>query len=212
MSIVICPSCSTKNRIKHYKTAQVPVCGRCGSMLPESAYVKAIRFLRNKWAWIVLLGFSGGAWIADSVPHSKPRSTSKQLVTSCTPAPVSHGIYRDYSSEERIAPFKILTQSGSNYYAKLVDVLTNREIMSIYIIGGRPVEVDVPLGSYRLKYAHGEVWCGDSLLFGELTAYGEAQDTFNFAIEGSHISGYTVELIPQVHGNLRTKSISASDF
>lgn len=217
MPIITCLSCGAKNKIERYNIAQLPVCGRCGSKLPEPAHIKIFRSLKKNWAWLVLIGLGGGAWIADSIPTSKkhtssPRTASAPAIPSCAPVAISSGIYRVYTNNERIAPFRIVAPGGSNYYAKLVDSVTNRDIMSMYVIGGRPLEVDVPLGSYRLKYAHGNVWCGESLLFGEETAYGEAQSTFDFSVQGNRISGYTVELIPQAHGNLRTRPIRASEF
>jgi len=217
LPIVTCPSCGAKNKIEQYSVTQLPICGRCGNKLPEPGNRKALRFLKKHWAWLVLIGVGGGAWIADSIPTSKrhtssPRTASAPVAPSCTPVSIVSGVYRVYTNNERIAPFRIVTSRGSNYYAKLIDSSSNRDVMSMYIVGGRPLEVDVPLGSYRLKYANGNVWCGESLLFGEKTAYREAQSTFEFSVQGNRISGYTVELIRQSHGNLRTKSIGASEF
>lgn len=217
MPIATCLFCGTKNNIKNYGVNQLPICHLCGNKLPEPGNRKALRFLKKYWAWFILIGLGGGAWIADSIPTSKgqtstSRTASAPVEPSCTQVSIDSGIYHLYTNNERIAPFKIVTKSGSSYYIKLVDSYSNREIMSIYVVGGRSLEVDVPLGSYRLKYASGNVWCGESLLFGEQTAYGEAQSTFEFSKQGNHISGYTVELIPQSHGNLRTNSIRASEF
>ncbi len=213
MPLVICPSCGAKNKIERYRVAQFPVCGRCGATLPEPRRVKTIRFFNKNWAWVVLLGLGGGAWIADSIPNpNKHRVASAPATPSCTPVAISSGIYRLHTNKKRIAPFRVVAPRGSNYYAKLVDSATKMDVMSLYVIGGRPLEVNVPLGSYRLKYANGNVWCGEVLLFGERTAYGEAQSVFEFSVQGNRISGYTVELIPQTQGNLRTRSIRASEF
>lgn len=217
MPIVTCASCGAKNKIDRYRAGKLAICGRCGARLPEPAHIKTFRFFTKNWAWVVLLSLAGGAWIAGSLPASNShsgssRSASAPVTPRCTPIAISAGIHRLYTNKERIAPFTIVAPHGSNYYAKLVDSVTNTDVMSMYVIGGRPLEIDVPLGTYRLKYANGSVWCGESLLFGERTAYGQAQSTFEFSVQGNRVSGYTVELIPQTHGNLRTKSIRASEF
>jgi hypothetical protein len=217
MPIVTSLACGIKNKLERYSVAQLPICGRCGAKLPEPGHRKILRSVKRNWAWLVLIGLGGGAWFADTIPTSKKHTSSSRTAyapaaPTCAPVSISSGIYRVYTKHERIAPFRIVAPSGSNYYAKLVDSATKRDIMSMYVIGGRPLEVDVPLGSYRLKYAYGNVWCGESLLFGEHTAYSEAQSTFEFSVQGDRLSGYTVELIPQMHGNLRTKSIRASEL
>lgn len=180
-------------------------------------HIRAFSVFQRHWAWVVLLGVAGGTWIADALPTTNKGATSSRSAdspgaTSCLPVAVSAGIHRLHKDEERIAPLRIVTPKGMNYYAKLVDSTAKTDVMSLYIVGGRPLEVHVPLGSYRLKYASGSVWCGESLLFGQRTTYGEAQSTFEFSAKGTRISGYTIELIPQSRGNLRTNSIRASDF
>lgn len=86
--------------------------------------------------------------------------------------------------------------------------------MAVYIVGGRKIDVEVPLGSYILRYASGKTWRGETYLFGpgDLTAYNEAGSIFDFRVENGYLSGYTVELISQVNGNLSTKSLSAGQF
>ena len=84
--------------------------------------------------------------------------------------------------------------------------------MTFFVNGGESFEADVPLGIYRVKYASGLTWYGAEHLFGPGTRYSEADKTFEFALQGNQISGYTLELIQQRGGNLHTKSISAAQF
>jgi carbohydrate-selective porin OprB len=108
---------------------------------------------------------------------------------------------------------KIVTAKGSpNYFIKVVDWERGTPILTVFARSGQTVNVSVPLGSYRLKYASGTEWYGQKHLFGPDTAYGRAQDRFDFAVEGSQVSGYTVELIKQVGGNLQTVNIRPEDF
>ena len=57
--------------------------------------------------------------------------------------------------------------------------------------------------------ASGEKWYGAADLFGSKTSYSVADDTFAITSRGD---SWTVQLIPQVHGNLREKSIAAGEF
>lgn len=76
------------------------------------------------------------------------------------------------------------------------------------------MEVPVPLGSYRMRYAAGETWRGETHLFGpgELTSYNASESVFTFEGSGGFVNGYTVELIRQVGGNMDTRRISPSQF
>jgi hypothetical protein len=59
-----------------------------------------------------------------------------------------------------------------------------------------------------LKYASGLAWCGENELFGPNTVIEEADKTLDFSSNNE----WTVELIAQRGGNLRTKSIPRSAF
>ena len=118
-----------------------------------------------------------------------------------------------FTNAEQIAPFRIVTPSGAeSYYVKLVDAFSGALVMTFFVYGGQSFETEVPLGTYRVKYATGSTWYGEDHLFGPDTRYSEADKTFEFSVQGNQISGYTVELIRQRGGNLHTKSISANQF
>ena len=84
--------------------------------------------------------------------------------------------------------------------------------MDVFVRGGSTVEVEVPLGTYRLKYAAGQNWYGLPHLFGPETSYSKADTPFRFYIEGQRISGYTVTLYSVRDGNLRTSPLNPGDF
>ena len=113
-----------------------------------------------------------------------------------------------------LAPFGIQTSAGSDYYIKLVDAETNREAMAIYVVGGKYLEVSVPLGSYKMRYAYGKTWRGEQHLFGpgDLTRMEEALKNLSFRTSGYRIKGHTVELIPQIEGNFPTRNIARNKF
>lgn len=123
-----------------------------------------------------------------------------------------NGTVKYYTYEPPLAPLQIITRSNSNYYVKLENVITGRIILSVFIRSYENVNIDVPLGSYIMKYATGYKWYGEKYLFGPNTSYSKADQVFNFSIINNQYSGYTVELYLQNNGNLRTQDISPKDF
>lgn len=110
------------------------------------------------------------------------------------------------------APLEIRTPPGDDYFIRLVPLNSKTPVMEAYIRGGSSLKVDVPLGTYTLKYATGGTWHGPALLFGKDTAYSKADADLEFRETREGYSGYTVELIKQRHGNLHTSSLSPRDF
>jgi hypothetical protein len=147
----------------------------------------------------------------------KPLDFSNQAERSNVPKPIltpiaiATGIIFVQPATQT-APFDIRTPSGSNYFVKLWEPYSHRIVLTAYIEGGRTLSAEVPLGHFEMRYATGSHWYGASNLFGRETAYFKADKTFDFEIQGGEIRGYTVELIKQVGGNLRTRPISESDF
>lgn len=124
-----------------------------------------------------------------------------------------NGAYENYSRRECLAPLRIEASYGeSNYFVKLVDKRSNESVFSVFVHGGRTVEVDVPLGTYEMRYAAGEKWYGMTYLFGPATGYSKADAVFTFSQNSEGYSGYTVQLKRVPHGNLRTSQISADNF
>jgi hypothetical protein len=128
------------------------------------------------------------------------------------PVEVKPGILWYKGTDIRIAPLQIVTPTGSDYYVKLVDHTTGRPIMAIFVQGGTTQEIDVPLGSFEMRYAIGETWYGEELLFGPSTTFSRAESKLDFYSDGDQVNGYTIELIKQIDGNLQTTTISASEF
>lgn len=110
------------------------------------------------------------------------------------------------------APFEIKTFAGSNYLLKMEDWGTGEDMFTVFVRGGETIEVKVPVGKYRVKYASGQTWYGHSELFGPGTSYSKANSPFEFRKTPDGYSGYTITLYKVRHGNLRTSDIRASDF
>lgn len=123
-----------------------------------------------------------------------------------------NGKVKYFTKKKAIAPLKIDTKYSDNYYLKLEEIHSQKTIMTIFIRGGQSVNVDVPLGSYYLKYAVGDKWYGEKFHFGPYTSYYKALDEFIFEIQGEQVLGYTLELYKQAGGNLREGIINVNEF
>ena len=120
-----------------------------------------------------------------------------------------------YARAERVAPLSVVTRETSNhFFVKLEDWDTGTPIMGIFVRAGHSIEIKVPLGSFRLKYATGTQWFGDANedLFGPETGTYQADKRFDFYQSGNQISGYTVELYLQPDGNLHTAQINRRNW
>ncbi len=122
------------------------------------------------------------------------------------------GQIKSFSNKERIAPFEINTNIGTHYLVKLVDAYSDKDILTAFVHGGDKVQIDVPLGKYKLKYASGDKWYGYKYRFGPYTSYNKSNDIFDFKVVGNQVSGYSVTLYKVQDGNLRTYNIDESEF
>lgn len=190
----------------------------------RSTFFRALRVLFAIIAVIALIN-----WInaSDGSPNSSPASMvpTEPLTKDRSPAtagspplpsPVrqSAGIIYNRAGETGHHPFEIITSLGSDYFIKLVDAVSGDERIGIFVIGGQRIEVSVPTGRYKMRYASGETWRGLTHLFGpgNMTAYSATSDIFNFDTSGGYYHGYTIELIRQIDGNMSTYDIPASSF
>jgi hypothetical protein len=164
----------------------------------------------------ILVGIICLAVLVRSPPTTAPqqklvqKSQKPELVQSvCANQPQpNHGVYARYDQSPNVAPLTIRTETGSNYFIKIEDSNTERPVRSFYIVGGSTLEAQVPAGSFVLKYATGNSWCGDMELFGASTETSKADQVFQFDIG----QGYTIELIKRQKGNLPTRRIGRESF
>jgi hypothetical protein len=219
---VRCGSCSTLNRVQGYSVRRIPQCGKCHAKLPESNATRALRQLYvSRFPIAVIVVSAILVWLYwDIVPKSATSTAARPepQVPACTVSiSPREGIYQWYGPEwgDDIASFTIKTAVGSNYFVKLED-LSGRTVRTFFVNGGSSFSSRVPLGTFVLKYASGQSWCNEHDLFGPDTSTAKANDTFafeqNFTGDGYTVSAWTVELILQRGGNLRTHSIPRSQF
>lgn len=123
-----------------------------------------------------------------------------------------NGAVRTHTNSRRLAPLEIRASSDSHYLVKLVDNYNKTPVMTIFVRAGQTAKVDVPAGTFELRYAAGNTWYGYTHLFGPNTGYSKADTAFTFRNTGYGVSGYTVTLYKVPHGNLSTSGIRASEF
>jgi hypothetical protein len=158
-----------------------------------------------------------------SPPNPTPfASTPKPKVSYVppTPPPFSEpvlalprsGAVKRYDGRTGVAPLQIQSSVGDHYFVKLEDANSRRPVLAVFVRGGQTEEIEVPLGTYTVKYASGEKWYGETHLFGPATDYSKADQTFTFSSNGYQYSGYTITLYKVRDGNLRTSKIQPTDF
>ncbi len=224
-----CFGCGAANRLPSNMKSRAR-CGACGEPVYPDIFSYSDRKAKKPQKaekvgyvkGILLAGIAGFfIWVAleNQGDTSKKYLTDNEVFgTSVADLPPqkhqSHGVMWYYVDWPRLAPLTVVTSPGSDYYVKLEDFATGSTVLDAYAVGGRPLEMEVPLGVYRLKYASGDVWRGREHFFGpgNLTSYAASDQPFKFEDRGSYYSGYTVELILQSGGNLSTKKLSASQF
>lgn len=151
-----------------------------------------------------------------SLPQNSETSEVANFLLYNTPETLPiNGYTYNYTSKISVAPLEIkVPDNSSHYFVKLEDYITKETAFTIFIRSGQSADVNVPLGTYEMKYATGENWYGTEHLFGpsHLTQKFKADDTFRFFDEGDYYMGHTIELISQAGGNLETQSISDSEW
>ena len=112
----------------------------------------------------------------------------------------------------RLAPFEVNTVGRRDYLVKLDDAQDSRRRLTFYVAGGIPFQTTVPIGTYVLKYADGDHWCGPLKLFGgDVVQKSRTDLVFDYASDGS-VSGQTVTLYPVLNGNFATTEVPANQF
>lgn len=148
----------------------------------------------------------------ESLPHEQ--ITYPSLTLQKLPALPPTGAIT--SANIGVAPLSISVDSNTHYLIKIIDTRTNWDIGQWFIRAGESIDIKVPLGSYKIKYAAGKMWYGLNDLFGNDTIYSKADSTFDFTAHNieyaTQYSGHTIQLIAQPSGNLHTSRMNAADW
>ena len=211
IEVITCPACRTKNRVRRDLPPGTFRCGACQTPLVHTtrrsllsrvitaAPEVSLRFLRGATALTV---FAIPAWVSYTAitnprpktvtpsrsystprPHLPPKPTPPPFLEPELPLP-ENGEVVQYTNSRAVAPFEIKSDYGTNYLVKLTTASGGEPIQTIFVRGGSTVEVEVPLGTFNIKYAAGQKWYGYKHLFGPSTGYSRATEPFTFAVPG----------------------------
>lgn len=189
------------------------------------SFVGFISFIKIAFFVIILIGGASSLFEYYSKKNSRSYdnnrpSTEKTVTRQPTPAFSQSSQTLPQTGDNTasfingVAPLRIKTSSngGYHYFVKIVNTASHQELGSYFIRSGEMLEIKVPVGTYEIKYASGKQWYGTGYLFGPKTAYSKADSIFSFNFDGYQYSGYTIELIMQQNGNLRTSGIQPNQW
>jgi hypothetical protein len=114
-------------------------------------------------------------------------------------------------------PGESLLKSDLSYLVKVVDWKSNQTVSTAFIRAGENVELNIPIGTYKLRFASGKTWYGEQHLFGTKTRYSEISDPatllpLQFKLERNK-NGWDFGLYRcDLGGNTKTKDLSPQDF
>lgn len=109
-------------------------------------------------------------------------------------------------------PFKVTAGRGVNYFIKLADWQSGVAVMAVFVRAGEQVEIGVPPGTYRVKFASGQQWYGEDIWFGPDTDYSMVGTPVTFSVQGNQLLGHELKLEQVLNGNLRRQKITAAGF
>lgn len=226
--------CGILNRVPSHGANRIARCGSCKGRLIESNAAKIVRFVCYSGLFALSVGTSlaavgyysgrGAPVVSVSPPPARvdqpipvQPSPPKPAVQNCQGiAQPFQGLFSSHFRSPLLAVLTIKVSPDTNYFVKLEDAITGKEVATFFLYRGTTLRADVPLGTFNLKYATGELWCGRKDLFGPGTRASKVDSSFPFERlpKGDRytITDWTVELVLQKGGNLETSPIPFSDF
>src|SRR5262249_29592697 len=129
-----------------------------------------------------------------TIPAAK--SAKAPAASALKPVSVKNGILRRKVGRDAIAPMRIETPTSAHYILKLVNTQNGAEEMLIYVSSNSEFETKIPLGTYTIRGAYGEIWYGEEKLFGPDTSYFRLvlqdgkTERFVFQRNGNRVNGY----------------------
>ena len=158
--------------------------------------------------------------VSASIPATSrpahPTLSSAPAKDDSLPLPYNGAVfYREHDRrtyDSYVAPLEIKAEGEDcNFYIKMVTA-SGKSILEFFVRAGETAEVNMPTGTFYLRYACGSKWYGQDQYFGEDTAYFSSKDAFHFTESDDGYNGYTVSLHKVPGGNLSTEPIDPEDF
>lgn len=218
IAILICSFANPDNK-SPIETPKPTVSVSSGDSTDESE-ISRYEDLKKKY------GIVGDASGNNVIPE---RSSGSSKLTDSTqkfnPIPINNGDILVYTGYKCLCPFSVSVSGNDGYYIYLQyqyapsSSYNSREYaggyesdLAFYVAPNSTVEIDVPIGVYKLYYAYGETWYGRMALFGEDTVYCTSDDLLEFYSTYEYYNGVTLELWAQYNGNFETTIIDERNF
>lgn len=158
--------------------------------------------------------------VSTSAPNNSAISANETISSTVAPTPspkvvsvAPNGCIMKFPVDDCVAPLTIKTTNYvDDYYIYLQNIINPNNDMAFFTYGGTTVNIEVPLGQYKLFYCSGKNWYGLDYKFGDETVYFCSDELLSFWEDNNFIHGHTLELYKQVNGNFGTKNINASAF
>ena len=191
-----------------------------GMMLYISIAVAGITFV------LLLYAFTTHP-VAASLPPPVPTQSQTPEPTLTRQAMPENGKMFVTPDYESVCPFSFSGEYGTSYYVYLEYQYApnnsyysrhentgnpTEENIAFFVRPGYSVEIDVPVGIYKLYYAFGNGWFGPKDLFGKDTTYCTVSDLLEFYTDYTTAYGININLRAQYDGNFETENINASQF
>lgn len=147
-----------------------------------------------------------------TTPRPKTMPTAKPS-PSPSPKPLltpSNGRVFLCTAENRPSSFKVTNGSSSNYFMKFVKAGTDTTVIAFFVRGNSTATIDMPTGTFELRYAYGTDWYGIHKLFGENTRYAKDEEYYEF----TRTKNWSISLYASLdyEQKMDVKNISADEF
>jgi hypothetical protein len=146
------------------------------------------------------------------LPPSPPSIEKKAAAAQPTPVAISDGIVSASKPKNRVVPLQVRAGTGGNYFVRLVNVADEGDVINVFIRGGTTLKVEMPLGTYRLRFASGSTGYGEKLLFGQQTSYWIVEQTVTFRNDRNAPKLVAIDLAAQKGGPMKTAPLVPNRF
>ena len=164
----------------------------------------------------------------DQTDKKESSEESEKKEKELVPYNAYHGEIIIKPSYYRTCPFVVHTDTGENYYIYLEYIgapsnsiekreknpkaSNNESDLSVYAVGGSTINIDVPIGKYKMYYCTGSTFYGNEDKFGDETKAYVAEDILVFYVDNNFYKGNEITLYSVVNGNMDTSPIDVDEF
>jgi len=147
-----------------------------------------------------------------AIPDTLSKTT--ESYSKPTVAVPQTGLFEAEVEDDCVAQFNVTSYDESApCFIKLIDVSDENNVVTLFVNPGETARIMVPLGSYKMMCASGEIWYGPRYLFGPDTTYTKADKIYEFKKDVSgRVDGWSIDMTPQEEGNLYMDEVSKGQW